>query len=143
MKLTCMMLFGLLAGAPNKPDYTNRAAPWKTVACALFAPADSKGSTAKSPFEGTWVLESPLVPRPLEATFHVSGEEATGSMKLGDGTVAAIFDGKARGANISFRFQGLNGRTLVAKGALRGDVIEFELLLPGNEFGSAYTAKRK
>jgi hypothetical protein len=108
-----------------------------------LALANGQGSSARSPFEGTWVLESPLAPRPLEAAFHVSGETVTGSMKLGDGSVVSISDGKAQGANISFRFRGLNGRTLVARGSLKGDVIEFELLLPGNEFGSAYTAKRK
>jgi hypothetical protein len=108
-----------------------------------LALATVQGSSAKSPFEGTWILESPLVARPLEAAFHVSGDEVTGTVKLGDGTVVPISEGKIEGNRISFRFQGLNARTLVAKGLLKGDVIEFELLLPGNEFGSAYTARRK
>jgi hypothetical protein len=137
MKLTCKqrfarigLLFGVLFAGPMLPGLP-------------FALAGSQGPSAKSPFEGTWVLESPLVPRPLEATFHVGGEEVTGRLKLGDGTVVPISAGKVKGANISFRFQGLNGRTLVAIGLLKGDLIEFELLLPGNEYGSPYTAKRK
>jgi len=83
------------------------------------------------------------VPRPLEATFHVSGAEVTGTMKLGDGSVVPISAGKVQGPSVSFRFQGLNGRTLVGKGLLKGDMMDFELLLPGNEFGSPCTAKRK
>ena len=71
------------------------------------------------------------------------GEAVTGTMKLGDGTVVPISEGKIEGSRISFRFRGLNARTLVAKGLLKGDVIDFELLLPGNEFGSPYTARRK
>ena len=117
------------------------------IACKLLAAMiglfEIASGSAKSPFEGAWIIESPLVPRPLEATFKVDGEDVSGSMKLGDGTVVPISAGKVHGTSLSFRFQGLNDRTLVAKGLLKGDVIELELLLPGNEYGSAYTAKRK
>ncbi len=132
-----------IADAPDKLDYPNMAALQKTIAAGLFALADSQSSSAKSPFEGTWIIESPLVPRPLEATFHVTGEEVTGTMKLGDGTVVPISAGSVWDADISFRFRGLNGRTLIGKGSLKGDIIEFEILLPGNQYGSPYTAKRK
>ena len=98
---------------------------------------------AASQFEGTWVLESPLVPRPLEATFKVIGAEVSGTMKLGDGKVVPISAGKIDGNNISFRFEGLNSRTLEVRGLLKNDIIEFELLMPGNEYGSEYTAKKK
>ena len=97
----------------------------------------------KSLFEGSWIIETPGGPRPLEGTFEVKGSDLTGTMKLGGGTVVPISSGKVEGNSISFDFRGENGRTLFFTGSLEGEVIQMELKLDPKQYGSAYTAKRK
>jgi hypothetical protein len=107
----------------------------------LISPAWT--STDTSPFEGVWILTTPGGPRSLEATFHVDGSELSGTIKLGGGAVVPISSGKVRGNKISFNFPGENKRTLFFAGTLTGEVIELELSLGPDEFGSPYTGRRK
>ena len=102
-----------------------------------------QNSNSKSPFEGSWIIETPGGPRPLEGTFQVNGTELTGTMRLGAGSVVPISSGKVEGNNISLQFPGENGRTLFLSGTLEGEVIQMELKLDPKHYGSPYTAKRK
>jgi hypothetical protein len=100
-------------------------------------------SPAKSPFDGAWIITTPGGPRPLEATFEVDGTKLRGAMKLGTGALVPISSGKVEGNRISFSFPGGNKRALFLSGSLNGDVIEMELALGPNEYGSPFSAKRK
>jgi hypothetical protein len=110
---------------------------------AQSSPAFGQDQAAKSPFDGTWVIETYLGPRPMEGTFKVSGMELTGTIKLGGGTVVPISSGKVRGNAISFGFEGENKTPLVLKGQLNEGVIDFILSIPPNDDGVVYTAKKK
>ena len=110
---------------------------------AQSRPAFGQGQAAKSRFDGTWVIETYLGPRPMEGTFKVTGTELTGIIKLGGGTVVPISSGKVQGNAISFGFEGEMKTPLVLKGQLNGDVIEFILSIAPNEDGVVYTAKKK
>src|SRR5260370_1355014 len=88
-----------------------------------------------SPFDGTWIIETYLGPRPLEGAFKVNGAELTGTIKLGAGTVVPISSGKVQGDAISFRFEGEKKTPLMLKGELKGEVIDFVLSIPPNEDG--------
>ena len=117
-----------------------------TTLVALSAPRPLKAGQAgatNSPFEGTWIIETHLGPRPLEGTFHVNGTELTGTMKLGSGSVVPITSGTVKDNAISFGFQGENKQALMLRGKLNQDVIEFILTLPPNEDGPEYIGKRK
>lgn len=103
----------------------------------------SASGQPKSAFEGSWIIETPGGPRPLEGTFEVNGSDLSGTMKLGGGTVVPISSGKVEGNSISFTFRGENGRTLFFSGSLQGEVIQIELKLDPRQYGSAYTARRK
>src|SRR5215472_12349024 len=110
------------------------------ILCALLFLALSAGSSpafgqddaAKSPIDGTWVIETYLGPRPMEGTFKVRGTELTGTIKLGGGTVVPISSGKVQGHAISFAFEGENKTPLALKGQLNGEVIDFILSIPPN-----------
>ncbi len=110
---------------------------------AFFVILWSASGQQKSPLEGSWIIETPGGPRPLEGTFEVKGSDLTGTMKLGGGTVVSISSGKVEGNSISFTFRGENDRTLFFSGALQDDVIQMELKLDKNQYGSPYTARRK
>ncbi|MEO8026727.1 MAG: hypothetical protein ABI823_09640 [Bryobacteraceae bacterium] len=110
---------------------------------ALAGQAFAEDDSAKSPFEGGWVIETHLGPRPLEGTFRVVGAEVTGTLRLGTGDVVPISAGKATDKTISFHFHGETGRDLVFSGTLNGDNIDFILSMPPNDDGPAYTGKRK
>jgi hypothetical protein len=107
----------------------------------LMSPAWASAET--SPFEGVWILTTPGGPRSLEATLHVERTEMTGTIKLGGGAVVPISAGKVQGNRMSFNFPGENKRTLFFSGTLTGDVIEMELALGPDEYGSPYTGRRK
>lgn len=113
------------------------------VALSQSSPAFGQDQTAKSPFDGTWVIETYLGPRPMEGTFKVNGTALTGTIKLGGGTVVPISSGKVQGNAISFGFEGENKTPLVLKGQLNGEVIDFILSIPPNDDGVVYTAKKK
>jgi len=100
-------------------------------------------AASKSPFDGAWIITTPGGPRPLEATFEVDGTQLKGAMKLGTGALVPISSGKVEGNRISFSFPGENKRALFLSGSLNGDVIEMELALAPNEYGSPFSAKRK
>jgi hypothetical protein len=110
---------------------------------AQSSPAFGQDQAAQSPFDGTWVIETYLGPRPMEATFKVKGTELTGTIKLGGGTVVPISTGKVQGNAISFGFEGEKKTPLVLKGQLNGEVIDFILSISPNEDGVVYTAKKK
>jgi hypothetical protein len=113
------------------------------VLSAQSSPAFGQDQAAKSPFDGTWIIETYLGPRPMEGTFKVTGTELTGTIKLGGGTVVPISSGKVQGKAISFAFEGEQKTPLVLKGQLNGEVIDFILSIPPNEDGVVYTARKK
>jgi hypothetical protein len=112
------------------------------LAAVLFGPKPI-GAAEQSPFEGVWILETHLGPRPLEGTFHVEGNELTGTIKLGSGPEVTITNGKINVKSISFDFPGEQKQTLRFHGSLNGDALDLVLSFPPLEDGPPYTGKRK
>ncbi len=114
------------------------------VACMPAAPAlEAAQEHAQSPFEGAWIIETHLGPRPLEGVFHVDGTALTGTIKLGGGSAVAITSGQVKNKTISFGFKGEGGEAMMLKGTLMDGRIEFVLTMPPNEDGPEYSGKRK
>jgi len=109
----------------------------------LILLAAGASAQTKSPFDGDWIIAAERGPRPMEATFEVHGNELTGKVKLGNGTIVPISSGKVDGSNISFYFEGQTKKRLYLSGALDGDIIRLELSWGPGENGSPFTAKRK
>jgi hypothetical protein len=94
-------------------------------------------SAAQSGLAGRWTGDEPghgNVSHPVSIVLVVKGEEATGTISIGEDPVKTVTDGKVQGATVTFTTPSrMNGRdiTITWHGELKDDRLTFTRRLGG------------